>query len=236
MMTKDWKLSGRKAVVTGCENVLGDAIAKALVAEGVSVCRVANDSKAGDVVANYAQEGAAADVAKQAGAVEILVNVTSGLRNAVSTPVDVSLDDWQTEMRTEFVFSRELAHATMSDMIKNKWGRIVNLVGSSEPMDFGIEYAASGALQGWAKGLSRGIGKHGVTINCIQPGIINGTAAVATYKHLDTVDTEEPVIAFGEPGEPDDIAHAVVFLCTPFANYISGIVLPVDGGLARHQH
>ena len=235
-MTKDWKLSGRKALVTGCENVLGDAIANILAAEGVSVCKVANASKAGDVIIDYAQEGAAAEVAKQAGVVDILVNATSGLRNAVSTPIDISLDDWQTEMRTEFVFSRELAHAVMSGMIKNKWGRIVNLVGSSEPMDFGIEYAASGALQGWSKGLSRGIGKHGVTINCIQPGIIKGTAAEKTYNHMDTVDTEEPVIAFGGPGDPEDVAHAVAFLCTPFADYISGIVLPVDGGLARHQH
>ncbi len=235
-MTKDWKLSGRKAVVTGGENVLGSAIAKALAAEGVSVTTVTNDSKAGDIVIDYAQEGAAADVAKQVGAVDILVNATSGLRDAVSTPVGVSLDDWQTEMRTEFVFSRELAHALVPDMVKNEWGRIVNLVGSSEPMDFGIEYAASGALQGWSKGLSRGIGKHGITVNCIQPGIIKGTAAEKAYQHIDTVQTEEPVIAFGEPGEPEDIAHAVVYLCTPFADYISGIVLPVDGGLGRHQH
>lgn len=235
-MAKDWKLSGRKAAVTGCENVLGSAIANALAAEGVEVTKIANDAKAGDVIIDYAKEGAAAEAGKKIGLVDILINATSGLRNAVSTPVDISLDGWQTEMRTEFVFTRELTHELIPGMIKNKWGRVVNLVGSSEPMDFGIEYAASGALQGWSKGLSRGIGKHGITINCIQPGIIKGTAAEKTYKHIDTVNTEEPVIAFGEPGEPDDIAHAVVYLCTPFADYISGIVLPVDGGLARHQH
>jgi len=235
-MAKDWQLSGRTALVTGCENVLGAAIANALAAEGVKVTKVANDAKAGDIAVDYAKEGAAADVAKQAGAVDILVNATSGLRDEISTPVDINPKVWQSEMRTEFVFPRELTHEVVKGMIKNEWGRVVNLVGSSEPLDFGIEYAASGALQGWSKGLSRGIGKHGITVNCVQPGVINGTEAAKTHPRIDTVQTEEPVIAFGEPGEPEDVAHAVVYLCTPFANYISGIVLPVDGGLARHQH
>ena len=235
-MAKDWQLAGRKAVVTGCENVLGQAIAKGLAAEGVTVTKVANNDKAGDICIDYAKEGAAAELKAQIGTADILVNATSGLHTAISTPADISLDDWQTIMRTHFVFTRELTHELVPGMIENEWGRIVNLVGSSEPLDFGIEYAASGALQGWSKGLCRQVGKHGITINCIQPGLIKGTEAAKRYKHIDTIRTEEQVIPFGEPGEPEDVANAVVFLCTPFAHYTSGIVLPVDGGMSRHQH
>jgi 3-oxoacyl-[acyl-carrier protein] reductase len=235
-MTKDWQLAGRTAVVTGCENILGDAIAKCLTLEGVAVLRVARDEKNGSVCVDYAKEGAAAGVKNKIGAANILINATSGLHAAISTPADISVEEWQDEMRTEFVFSRELAHELLPGMIANKWGRIVNLIGSSEPLDFGIEYAASGALQGWSKGLCRQVGQHGITINCVQPGLINGTEAAKRYKHSDTLRTEEQVIPFGCPGEPEDVANAVAYLCTPFADHVSGIVLPVDGGMSRFQH
>lgn len=235
-MAKDWHLAGRKAVVTGCENVLGNAIAKCLSLEGVTVVQIANHKEAGFLCVDYTKEGAAASLKDKIGAADILINATSGLHAAISTPADISVEEWQDEMRTEFVFSRELAHELLPGMIANKWGRIVNLVGSSEPLDFGIEYAASGALQGWSKGLCRQVGQHGITINCIQPGLINGTEAAKRYKHSDTLRTEEQVIPFGGPGEPEDVANAVAYLCTPFADYVSGIVLPVDGGMSRFQH
>jgi 3-oxoacyl-[acyl-carrier protein] reductase len=235
-MTKDWQLSGRRAVVTGCENVLGRAIARGLSSEGVAVIQVANREIDGCLRVDYAKEGAAAIVKEKVGQTDILVNATSGLHAAISTPADISVQDWQDEMREEFMFPRELAHAFLPDMMANRWGRIVNLVGSSEPLDFGVEYAASGALQGWAKGLCRQVGRHGITINCVQPGLINGTEAAKRYKHSDTLRTEEQVIPFGCPGEPEDVANAVAYLCTPFADHVSGIVLPVDGGMSRHQH
>jgi len=235
-MTKDWQLAGRKAVVTGCENVLGNAISKCLILEGVTIVQVASNGNDGSLCVDYAKEGAAASLKDKIGTADILVNATSGLHAAISTPADISVEEWEDEMRTEFMFSRELAHELLPGMISNKWGRIVNLVGSSEPLDFGIEYAASGALQGWSKGLCRKVGQHGITINCIQPGLINGTEAAKRYKHSDTLRTEEQVIPFGCPGEPEDVANAVAYLCTPFADYVSGIVLPVDGGMSRHQH
>ncbi|MEQ8194329.1 MAG: SDR family oxidoreductase [Rhodospirillales bacterium] len=246
-MAKDWQLKGKTAVVTGCDNVLGAAIAKALAGEGVSVIAVGSDQGALDravkasgatkaIRVDYGDAGAAASVAKQAGGADILVNATAGLKTAVNTPIDIADAAWQTEMTTEFEFPRALTHALLPGMTKNEWGRVINIVGGSEPYDLGVEYAASGALQAWSKGLCRAVGRQGVTVNCVQPGLIKGTQAAKDYVHIVTERTEDPMIPFGEPGEPEDVAYSVVYLCSPLAHYVTGIVLPVDGGLGRHQH
>ncbi|MEX2450184.1 MAG: SDR family oxidoreductase [Rhodospirillales bacterium] len=246
-MTQDWQLKGKTAVVTGCENVIGKAISKALAGEGVSVIAVANDQGVLDaavketgaekgICVDYTDAGSAASVAKQAGGADILVNATAGLKTAVNTPIDIADAAWKSEMTTEFEFPRALTHALLPGMTKNAWGRVVTIVGGSEPYDLGVEYAASGALQAWSKGLCRPIGRQGVTINCVQPGLIKGTKAASEYVHIVTERTEDPMIPSGEPGEPEDVAYSVVYLCSPLAHYITGIVLPVDGGLGRQQH
>ena len=246
-MTQDWQLGGRTAIVTGCENIIGKAIAKALAGEGVSVIAVANNQGALDaavketgakkgISVDYTDAAAPATIAQQAGSADILVNATAGLKTAVNTPIDIADAAWKSEMTTEFEFPRALTHALLPAMIGNAWGRVVTIVGGSEPYDLGVEYAASGALQAWSKGLCRPIGRQGVTINCVQPGLIKGTQAAKDYVHIVTERTEDPMIPFGEPGEPEDVAHAVVYLCSPLAHYITGIVLPVDGGLGRQQH
>ena len=226
-MTKDWRLKGRGALVTGSEGVIGRAIAEALAAEGVKVCSV------------NGKEGAEA-IVKQAvdtlGHVDILINAASEVRRPDPIPADIDAASWNEAMESEFEQPRRLAHDLIPDMIEAGWGRIVNIIGPSEPPLFSVEYAASGALQGWAKSLDRATGAHGITINCIQPGIIEGTAAAADYDEAELTGMEDPVIPFGEFGDAADIAHAVVFLCSPLSRYISGIVLPVDGGLGRHQH
>jgi 3-oxoacyl-[acyl-carrier protein] reductase len=226
-MVKDWQLKGRGALVTGSEGVIGKGIAEALAAEGVNVCSVDGE------------EGAEA-IVRQAtdalGHVDILVNAASEVRRGDRIAADVSAAAWNEAMDRDFELPRRLAHDLIPDMIEAGWGRIVNIIGPSEPLSFSVEYAASGALQGWAKSFDREIGAKGITINCIQPGIIKGTAGAAHYDEAELTGMEDPVIPFGEMGDAADIAHAVVFLCSPLSHYISAIVLPVDGGLDRHQH
>ncbi len=225
-MTKDWQLKGRGALITGSEGVIGRGIAEALTGEGVKVCLV------------HGKDGAEAIVKHAAdalGHVDILVNAASEVRRPDNTPADIDAASWNEAMDRDFELPRRLTHALIPAMIEAGWGRIVNIIGPSEPLIFSVEYAASGALQGWAKSLDREIGANGITINCIQPGIIKGTAAAAHYDEAELTGMEDPVIPFGEMGDAADIAHAVVFLCSPLSRYISGIVLPVDGGLGRHQ-
>ncbi len=226
-MTKDWQLKGRGALVTGSEGVIGRAIAEALAGEGVNVCSV------------NGKDGAEA-IVKQAvdtlGHVDILINAASEVRRPDRIGADIDAASWNEAMESEFEQPRRLAHDLIPAMTEAGWGRIVNIIGPSEPPLFSVEYAASGALQGWAKSLDRATGASGITINCIQPGIIEGTAAAADYDEAELTGMEDPVIPFGEFGDAADIAHAVVFLCSPLSCYISGIVLPVDGGLGRHQH
>lgn len=226
-MAKDWQLKGRKALVTGSEGVIGQGIASALAAEGVEVCAV--DAKDG-VEAVLAQAGDAL------GHVDILINAQSEVRRPDRIGADVGAAAWQAAMDMDFELPRRLTHALIPAMVEAGWGRIVNIIGPSEPLFFSVEYAAAGALQGWAKGLDREIGAKGITINCIQPGIIKGTVAAEHYDKAALTGMEDPVIPFGEMGDATDIAYAVVFLCSPLSHYISGIVLPVDGGLGRHQH
>jgi 3-oxoacyl-[acyl-carrier protein] reductase len=226
-MTKDWQLKGRGALVVGSEGVIGQGIAAALAAEGVNVCSVDGTEEI---------EAILAFAADALGQVDILINAASEVRGPDRVGADISAASWKEAMDRDFELPRALAHALIPGMIAAGWGRIVNIIGPSEPPIFSVEYAASGALQGWSKSLDREIGAHGITINCIQPGIIKGTAAAAHYDEAELTGMEDPVLPSGEMGDAADIAHAAVFLCSPLSHYISAIVLPVDGGLSRHQH
>nr|WP_245502268.1 SDR family oxidoreductase [Bradyrhizobium betae] len=103
-------------------------------------------------------------------------------------------------------------------MIARKSGRIVYITGKSEP-----------------EGLSREIGEHGITINCIPPGRIMSEQIRRNYAPDYRERFAEEEIPVGYWGEPEDLAALVVFLASPVARYITGTVIPVDGGLRRYQ-
>ena len=96
-------------------------------------------------------------------------------------------------------------------------------------------HPAKAAIHAWAKGLSREVGKHGITVNSIPPGRINSEQIRRNYApdyRQWQADNEIPV---GRHGEPEDVAGLVSFLVSPLAGYITGTVIPVDGGLRRYQ-
>jgi 3-oxoacyl-[acyl-carrier protein] reductase len=90
-------------------------------------------------------------------------------------------------------------------------------------------------MHSWAKGLSRMVGKHGITVNCIAPGRINSEQILRNYTPEFRAWQSEHEIPVGRYGEPAELANLVTFLTSPLAAYITGTVIPVDGGLRRYQ-
>ena len=247
----DLELKSRTAVVTGVSIGIGRAIAKGLAAEGVRVVGVARRKELMDtlveevkatggtiipVVQDLVAEGAAAKLAATAvselGHVDILVNNAGGSR---PLPVDAPDSAWDEALTLNFTSYRKVAHALLPQMMARKWGRIINITGKSEPEGLNAAFAAKAAVHAWAKGLSREIGQHGITINCIPPGRIMSEQIRRNYPPDYREKFAEEEIPVGYWGEPEDLAVLAVFLASPKARYISGTVIPVDGGLRRYQ-
>ncbi|MGC8476178.1 MAG: SDR family NAD(P)-dependent oxidoreductase [Acetobacteraceae bacterium] len=248
----DLQLAGKTALVTGASTGIGRAIARGLAAEGVRLAVLARRAElletlaaeitAGGgirpvlIVQDIMAEDAAARVREAAlaalGKVEILVNNAGGSR---PLPVDAPEERWTEALTLNFTRQRQLTHALLPQMIAGNWGRIINITGKSEPEGLNAAFAAKAAIHAWAKGLSREVGKHGITVNSIPPGRIMSEQIRRNYpedyrKHF--AETEIPVRYWGEP---EDLAVMAVFLASPLARYVTGTVIPVDGGLRRYQ-
>jgi 3-oxoacyl-[acyl-carrier protein] reductase len=248
----DLNLKSKTAIVTGASIGIGRAIAKGLALEGVRVVAVARRK---DLLEKLVQEVKAAggadvfpveqdimqpDAAKKlvaaavaaVGHVDILVNNAGGSR---PLPVDAPDSAWDEAIALNFTSYRKIAHALLPQMIEHKWGRIINITGKSEPEGLNAAFAAKAAVHAWAKGLSREIGEHGITVNCIPPGRIMSEQIRRNYPPDYRERFAEEEIPVGYWGEPEDLAALAIFLASPVARYITGTVIPVDGGLRRYQ-
>ena len=244
-------LKSKIAVVSGASTGIGRAIAKALALEGVRVLAVARrwdlleelarevHGAAGAVVPlaqDIMQEDAAKKLAAAAiaelGHVDILVNNAGGSR---PLPLDAPDSDWDEAISLNFTRYRQVTHALLPQMIERRWGRIINITGKSEPEGLNAAFAAKAAVHAWAKGLSREIGRHGITVNCIPPGRIMSEQIRRNYPEDYREHFAEEEIPVGYWGEPEDLAALAVFLASPLARYVTGTVIPVDGGLRRYQ-
>jgi len=248
----DLKLDGRAALVTGASAGIGQGIAVALGREGVRLAiagrrREALEETAARVeaaggpapsliTAEFMDDGAPQAIAKAAsdalGRVEILINNAGGSR---PFDLDASDDDWHEAMTLNFTRHRQLTRLLIDPMIAAGWGRIVNITGKSEPTGINGAFAAKAAVHAWAKGLSRVVGRHGITVNCIPPGQILSDQIRRNYSPEVQARMSAEDIPAGRFGEPADIANLVAFLCSPLASYINGAVIPVDGGQRRYQ-
>jgi 3-oxoacyl-[acyl-carrier protein] reductase len=248
----DLQLRGRKALVTGASMGIGRGIALALAAEGVALALVARrahllEEVAGEIMAQGgarpalivadimmpdAAAGISADAAAALGTVDILVNCAGGSR---PLPLDAPEERWEEAITLNFTRQRQLTHAILPAMMAQGWGRIINITGKSEPEHVNAAFAAKAAMHAWAKGLSRDVGKSGITVNSIAPGRIMSEQILRNYPEAERKRMSEHEIPVGYYGEPGDLAVLAVFLASPLARYITGTVIPVDGGLRRYQ-
>ncbi|MCI3953293.1 MAG: 3-oxoacyl-ACP reductase, partial [Burkholderiales bacterium] len=180
--------------------------------------------------------GAAQKLARAAldslGHVDILINSAGGSKPAL--PIDAPEEQWEDSMTLNFTRIRQLTHALLPGMIEKKWGRVINISGKSEPERMIAAHPAKAAIHAWSKGLSREIGKHGITINCIPPGRIMSEQIRRKYSEEYRASQSANEIPVGRYGEPEELASLAVFLASPIARYITGAVMPVDGGLRRY--
>lgn len=248
----DLALGGKTALVTGASMGIGRGIAEALGREGV---RLAIAARRGNLLEEVAEgivarggvrpviivqdvmaEDAADRTAKAAldglGSVDILINNAGGSRQFGKDATD---EQWTEAMTLNFTRPRQLAHRVLDQMIARKWGRIINITGKSEPEGVNGAFSAKAGIHAWAKGLSREVGKFGITVNSIPPGRIMSEQIRRNYSPEYRQWQAEHEIPVGRYGEPEDIANLVCFLCSPLAGYITGTVIPVDGGLRRYQ-
>lgn len=251
----DLQLNGRTCIVTGASTGIGAGCARALAVQGARVAivgrrehflREVSDGIAASgaerplpIVANLLNAFAAIEVTDKAlaafGHVDILVN---SLGNSRTLKPDSSDTEWDEAMNLNFTSTRRMTQAVLPQMRARKWGRIINITGSMEPRATNGATAAKGAVHMWSKGLSCDLAAEGITVNCIPPGRINSEQILSRLHPTEDARREfiERHIPIGYFGEPEDIGYLVAFLSSPLARYITGAVIPVDGGMHAFGH
>ena len=246
----DLGLEGKAAIVGGASAGMGFAIAQALAAEGCAVTMCARDDarlqeSAGRVPGAIAIAGDVRDAAllerlvdetvAARGRLDIVVNNAGGPPPGTfeSTPDEAWADAFELSLRSVVRLTRlALPHLRASGR-----GRVVNITSWSvrEPIPHLIlSNAIRPGVLGWAKSVAHELGRDGITVNTIAPGkVATGRMRELWEARPDPAAAEAEDIAsipVGRMGKPEEIAAAVAFLCSEQAAYISGVVLPVDGG------
>lgn len=244
----DLGLKGRLALITGASSGIGEGVARCLAAEGADLVLTARDGislerlaadlrelgkgSVRNIEGDVTNPGDIRRIADATGEAGILVNCAGGSRPA---KWNAGEEVWEESFALNFDAARRLSELFIPGMLKAGWGRIINISGSMEPRGLNAAAAAKAALHVWAKGLSCDLAAHGITVNSIAPGRIN-SRQILTQLHPDE-DRRQKFIEENVPagyfGEPCDIGHTVAFLASPLARYITGAVIPVDGGMRR---
>jgi len=246
-------LAGRNALVTGASQGIGRTTARMLAALGVDVVAVARRVELIEQLAREvagqghgrgrivplkadfyeadSPERVAVEATRLIGHVDILMNAAGQSR---PVPFEAGKDQWDEGMVLNFFRIRELTHAVVPGMRERGWGRIVTFTGTSEPVMLNAAFTAKAAVHVWSKGLSRQLAPHGITVNCLQPGRIHSEQMKRRYPTPESErEYAQREIPMGRFGEPEEIAAVAIFLASPLASYVTGTVIPVDGGSSR---
>jgi len=228
----------RSVLVTGGNRGIGRAIAEAFLARGDQVAVTSRSGGAPegcldlvcDITDQAAVDAAFARIEEEHGPVEVLV-ANAGV-TADTLVLRMSDDQWDSVIETNLTGSFRLARRAAKGMLRLRRGRIVfissvvGLLGSAGQ----VNYAASKAgLVGMARSLARELGSRSITANVVAPGFVDtDMTAVLTDAQKDTIKQQVPL---GRYGSPEDIAAAVLWLTGEDGGYVTGAVIPVDGGL-----
>lgn len=240
-------LTGKTALITGASGGIGGAIAAALHAAGATVAltgtREAPLRERADQLGARAHVLAAdlgdaeavaalpARAAEAMGSVDILVNNAGITRDNLF--MRMSDEEWAQVIDVNLTAAFRLSRGVLRGMMKARWGRIVqvtSVVGATGNPGQGNYAAAKAGLVGMSKSLAFEVASRGITVNCVAPGFI---ATAMTDKLTDEQKTRITAqIPAGRMGAPEDIAAAVLYLCSPEAGYVTGATLHVNGGMA----
>jgi len=241
-------MTAQVALVTGASRGIGRAIALTLAQQGFKVVGTAT-SKAGaqaigDALAAFpgcrgavlnVNDAAASDalveaIAKEHGGLQVLVNNAGITRDQLA--MRMKDDDWAAVLDTNLGAVFRLSRAVMRGMMKQRYGRIINItsvVGASGNAGQANYAAAKAGVAGMTRALARELGSRNITVNCVAPGFIATDMTDALPEAQKAA--LQAQIPLGRLGTPEEIAHAVAFLASPLAGYITGAELHVNGGM-----
>jgi 3-oxoacyl-[acyl-carrier protein] reductase len=244
----DAVLTGQVALVTGASRGIGAAIALELAQRGLKVIGTATtDDGAARISSALASHpgcrGATLNV-NDAAAIEALVEETGRALGGVQVLVNnagitrdmlamrLKDDDWDAVLDTNLKAVFRMSRAVMRGMMKQRYGRIINItsvVGASGNAGQANYAAAKAGVAGMTRALARELGSRGITVNCVAPGFIEtDMTARLPAEHQKALLGQIPL---GHLGKPSDVAHAVAFLASPEASYVTGQELHVNGGM-----
>lgn len=243
--------AGRVALVTGGTRGIGAAISRRLLEQGAHVAAVfATNTEAASAFATSVDElpGTLSlhqlDIADQAACRAVVAEVVAGhgridhLVNNAGLLIEnsarkMTAEEWDLALAVNLSPAFHLAQAALEPMIAQGFGRIVNIssvtatMGNSAEVGYG---AAKAGLHGFSRSLARSVIRKGITVNVVIPGVFE-TDMVAAMP-IAAQEAIKAAIPMGRRGDPDELAHAVMFLLDERAAYVTGSVVTVDGGLS----
>jgi 3-oxoacyl-[acyl-carrier protein] reductase len=246
----DLYLKEKTALVTGASKGIGRAIVKELASEGVKVFATGRDQGllsslhreivalghpepivfALDLLEPDAPEKIASAALSALGHIDILIN-----NAGQSQPVAIAgpEEPWIKSMGLDFERPRLLTQQLLSHFITRKQGTILNITSTYELRALNVSAVAKAALAMWSKQLAGELGKYGIRVNCLQPGLIDTDNIRPYFPGDERQKYAESEIPLADFGEPQDMANMAVFLVSPRTKYVTGTVSVVDGGASR---
>ncbi|WP_394755024.1 3-oxoacyl-ACP reductase FabG [Rhodoferax sp.] len=242
------KFEGQVALVTGASRGIGAAIALELANRGLKVVGTATTdagaTKIGQVLAAYpgcsgktlnvndaqAAQALIDAIVKEHGGLQVLVNNAGITRDNLS--MRMKDEEWDAVIDTNLKAVFRMSRAVMRTMMKQRYGRIINItsvVGASGNPGQANYAAAKAGVAGMTRALARELGSRSITVNCVAPGFIETDMTASLQEEQKKALVSQ--IPLGQLGQPADIAHAVAYLASPQAGYVSGQELHVNGGM-----
>ena len=244
----DVKFQGQVALVTGASRGIGAAISVELARKGLKVIGTATtdagaakirealaafdgcDGRMLNVTDAPAAEALVDALVKQHGGIQVLVNNAGITRDTLA--MRMKDDDWDAVLDTNLKGVFRMSRAVMRTMMKQRYGRIINItsvVGASGNPGQANYAAAKAGVAGMTRALARELGSRNITVNCVAPGFIETDMTASLHEEQQKALLTQ--IPLGHLGKPADIAHAVAYLASPEAAYVTGQELHVNGGM-----
>ncbi|GBC89059.1 3-oxoacyl-[acyl-carrier-protein] reductase FabG [bacterium HR13] len=243
-------LSGKRALITGSTRGIGKSIAEHLAKAGASVVITGRDKAKAEEVAKelnqkYSVQAFGIElrlddpqsiksgyeqIEKLIEGVDILVNNAGITKDKLF--LRMSLEDWEEVIRVNLTGTFLITSLAVKSMLKNRWGRVINIssvvgfVGNVGQVNYSSTKAG---LVGFTKSLAKELASRNITVNAVAPGFIETDMTAVLSEDIRQNYLKN--IPLGRFGKPEDVAGAVLFLCSPLADYITGEVLHVNGGM-----